>query len=271
MFLITVDAYSKWIDAKIVSNSTIYMTIEHLRTLFATHGIPKVVVTYNGTPFTSTEFSDFTRKNRIRHVRISPYHPSSNGLVERAVKTFKEGIKKPSNTGSIDSRMARMLFQYRITPHSTTGVTPAGLLFDRCIRSHLGQLIPDLAAKVESKQAAQKRDHDNHSDIRTFQIGDPVFVRNHTNGPTWLSGETKEIRGPLPYTVLLLDGQLVKKHIDQIRYRTVTVLDTSEDDFLPTPVVKLPATTVPTPSTPALRRSSRIRNPPDRFSPNNYT
>ena len=29
MFLITVDAYSKWIDVQIVSNSTSYMTIEH--------------------------------------------------------------------------------------------------------------------------------------------------------------------------------------------------------------------------------------------------
>ena len=30
MFLITVDAYSKWIDAQMVSNATSYMTIEHL-------------------------------------------------------------------------------------------------------------------------------------------------------------------------------------------------------------------------------------------------
>ena len=54
----------------------------------------------------------------------------------------------------------------------------------------------------------------------------------------------------------------------------VTVPDTSEDDFLPTPVVELPppaATTVPTPSTPVLQRSSRIKNPPDYCSPNNYT
>ena len=52
MFLITVDANSKWIDTQIVSNSTSYMTmhIEHLRTLFATHGIPEVLVTENGTP-----------------------------------------------------------------------------------------------------------------------------------------------------------------------------------------------------------------------------
>ena len=97
-------------------------------------------------------------------------------------------------------------------------------------------------------------------------------MRNYTNSPTWLSGEIKEIRGPLSYTVPLLDGQLVKKHVDQIRYRTVTVPDASEDDFLPTPVVELPplaATTAPNPSAPVLRHSSRIRNPPDRFSPNN--
>ena len=105
------------------------MTIEHLRTLFATHGISEVVVTDSGTPFTSAEFSDFTRKNSIHHVRVSPYHPSSNGLAERGVKTFKEGMKKASITGSIESQMARMLFHYRITPHSTTGVAPAELLF----------------------------------------------------------------------------------------------------------------------------------------------
>ena len=177
--------------------------------MFATHGIPEVVVTDNGTPFTSAEFSDFTRKNGIRHARVSPYHPSSNGLVERAVKTFKEGMKKASNTGSIDSRVARMLFQYRITPHSTTGVSPTELLLGQRIQSHLGQLLPDLATRMESKQAAQKRDHDNRTNICMFQIGDPVFVRNFTNGPTWLLGEIKEIRRPLSYTVSLFDGRLI--------------------------------------------------------------
>ena len=54
-------------------------------------------------------------------------HPSSNALVERAVKTFKEEMKKTSNTGSIKSQMARMLFQYWMTRHSTTGVSPAEL------------------------------------------------------------------------------------------------------------------------------------------------
>ena len=50
-----------------------------------------------------------------------------------------------------------------------------------------------VATKVQSKQAAQRRDHDNHTDICTIQIVDPVFVRNYTKGPTWLSGEIKNI------------------------------------------------------------------------------
>ena len=41
---------------------------------------------------------------------ISPYHPSSTGLVERVMKTFKEGMKKASITGK--SHVARMLFQH---------------------------------------------------------------------------------------------------------------------------------------------------------------
>ena len=58
---------------------------EKLRTTFATHGLPEVLVSDNGSVFTSEDFKVFTRRNGIRHVTSAPYHPSSNGLVERAV------------------------------------------------------------------------------------------------------------------------------------------------------------------------------------------
>ena len=48
---------------------------------------------------------------------------------------------------------------------------------------------------------------------------------------TWLPGEIKDIRGLLSYAVSLSEGRLVKKHVDQIRYITVTVPDASEDDY----------------------------------------
>ena len=92
MFLILVDAHSKWMEVKSVSAATSTQTIEHLRNIFATHGLPEMLVIDNGSVFTSSEFQDFTKRNGIRHVTSAPYHPASNGLAERVVQTFKEHI-----------------------------------------------------------------------------------------------------------------------------------------------------------------------------------
>ena len=54
------------------------------------------------------------------------YHPATNGLVERAVWTFKGGVKKLKKGDiHVHTKLARFLFTYRITPQSTTGVSPA--------------------------------------------------------------------------------------------------------------------------------------------------
>ena len=68
-FLILVDAHSKWIEIKSVTNPTSAATIEHLRSIFATHGLPEMLVSDNGSAFTSSEFEGFTKQNGIRHVR----------------------------------------------------------------------------------------------------------------------------------------------------------------------------------------------------------
>ena len=53
-----------------------------------------MVVTDNGSNFVGKEFEAFLKQNGIRHIKTAAYHPSSNGLAERAVQTFKEGMKK---------------------------------------------------------------------------------------------------------------------------------------------------------------------------------
>ena len=129
----------------VMNVATSYATIEELRRMFAAHGLPEVLVSDNGTVFSSGEFLEFTKRNDIRHVKTAPYHPSSNGQVERAVQTFKEAIEKNS-TDSLPTRVSRFLFNYRNTPHSTTGVSPAELLLRRRPRTHLSLLIPSLTS-----------------------------------------------------------------------------------------------------------------------------
>ena len=81
-----------------------------------------VLVSDNAANFVSEEFtSSFVRANGIRHVRTPPYHPSSNGFVERVAHTLKTGLKK-LNEGAIEMKLSRFLFAYRTTPHSATAI-----------------------------------------------------------------------------------------------------------------------------------------------------
>ena len=159
MFLVIVDAYSKWLEVMPVSSANSTQTVTALRQVFSTHGIPEVIVSDNGTPFTSFEFKTFTKSNGIRHLTSAPYHPSTNGLAERAVQTFKRAMKK-SGSGELSTKLARFLFHYRTTPHSTTGQTPAELLMGRSLRTCLDLLRPNIRAKGENKQLLQKSSHD---------------------------------------------------------------------------------------------------------------
>ena len=65
MFLVVVDSHSKWMDAISVLNANSATIIGKLWELFATHDIPEIVVSDNGTAFTSIEFSEFMERNGI--------------------------------------------------------------------------------------------------------------------------------------------------------------------------------------------------------------
>lgn len=115
MFLLLIDAYSKWLEIHPTASSTSTATIELLRKSFTALGLPEVIASDNVLSFSSTEFEEFLKRNGIRHVQSAPYHPASNGLVERAVHTFKEGMKRLKG-GTLNTRLLHFLLRYRITP-----------------------------------------------------------------------------------------------------------------------------------------------------------
>ena len=94
MFLLIVDAHTKWMDIHITNSSTSQVTIEKLCQSVSNFGFPLMIVTDNGSSFVSEEFQTFLAANGIIHRRSSPYHPATNGLAERAVKTFKHSMRK---------------------------------------------------------------------------------------------------------------------------------------------------------------------------------
>ena len=76
----------------------------------------------------------------------------------------------------MSSRLAKVLLTYRVTPQSTTGLTPAELLLGRKLCIRLDLLKPNTAERVERKQEKQKASHDSHGKLRTFHIGDSIYL-----------------------------------------------------------------------------------------------
>ena len=122
------------------------------------------IVSDNGSNFLSEEFEEVLAKNGIHHRRTAPYHPASNGLAERAVQTFKEGMKKMSTKDSLETQVSRFVFKYRITPQTTTRIAPAELLLGRKPRARLDLLHPDIKEKAQNEQRKQKELHDRHAE-----------------------------------------------------------------------------------------------------------
>ena len=141
IFFVMVDAYSKWMEVLVMQGTTSKRTIEEIRKVFSTHGIPEVIVSDNGTNFASQEFKEFMDENGIKHVFTPPYHPSSNGLAERAVQTLNKALRS-NGESNIELSISRFLLQYRITPHSTTNISPSEMLMNRRIRSKLDCMFP---------------------------------------------------------------------------------------------------------------------------------
>ena len=213
MFLIIVDAHSKWADVIPMKNTTTEATIRVLRTKFTEWGLPQVLVSDNGPQFISDEFKKFLKANCIEHIKSSVRHPSSNGEAERFVRTFKNAMKATkSRKGDIHQKLARFLLSYRTTPHTTTKETPAKLFLGRELRTRLSALKPNLANSIQKKQSKHVKDN------RILEIGDPVLVRDYRKDTEkWTKGVIISKLGPVTYQVEIEDEIVWKRHIDQLK------------------------------------------------------
>ena len=72
MFLVLVDAHSKWLDVHMMQSITSSKTIEKLRITFANYGLPRKVVTDTGSSFTSEEFRTFLSENMALCTYLQP-------------------------------------------------------------------------------------------------------------------------------------------------------------------------------------------------------
>jgi transposase InsO family protein len=229
-------------------------------------GPPDTLVSDNGPPFNSYEMKSFYTKYGIQHITTAPYHPASNGIAERFVRSFKEGMTKEHAAGTTSKHVAlrNTLRTFRWTPHTTTGVPPADMLLQRPVRTSLSRLKP---VTTPTPTPTTK-----------YRIGQLIWAMNHqpNKRPQWLPAMIHETQGTMIHIVRLPDGRLLKRHQNQLRARHVSQSRSDDQNSLPDNLISPDHD--PTTSSHHLRPTSphhsqqkprrypdRIRKPPERY------
>lgn len=216
LYLVIVDAHSKWLEVEEVSSTSASQTISKLTTLFARFGLPQQLVSDNGPPFTSGEFKSFLKSNGIRQTLSPPFHPATNGLAENSVKNVKKRIKVAlMNNDNVNLALSKFLLAYRNSVHSTTNETPAKLMFNRPLRTKLDLIRPNIHSHVTDKQNKQIVNYGG-SKTRVLYEGQPVIVRDYRGRNKWIEGVIIKTLSAVSYLVRLKNDAIWKRHIDQI-------------------------------------------------------
>ena len=110
--------------------------------LFSRVGIAREILTDCGTNFLSTLLRQVYQLLGVKGIKTTPYHPQTDGLVERYNQTLKGMLRKfVSSTGADwDQWLPYLLFAYREVPQVSTGFSPFELLYGREVKGPLDLL-----------------------------------------------------------------------------------------------------------------------------------
>lgn len=78
--LVYTDYVTKWVEAKTLYQANEQLVVDSLfEEIFTRFGVPREIVTDQGTQFMSKLVKSITQQYQIRHHTSTPYHPQANG------------------------------------------------------------------------------------------------------------------------------------------------------------------------------------------------
>src|SRR3954452_23354528 len=116
----------------------------------------KIILSDRGTHFRNKLVEELCEKFEIKHKLSAPYHPQTNGLVERFNRTLCEALAKVSEKeNQWDEHIEQVLFAYRTTKHSTTKRTPFFMTYGREATLPIDET--ETSGNVSEKESLLKR------------------------------------------------------------------------------------------------------------------
>ena len=103
---------------------------EAMLEIFFRTGLPDEILTDKGPSFVEELGGQVCELLKIHAIRTSPYHPQTDGMLERWHASFKSMVRK----SGIESRdwetyLKFLLFAYRFAPHRVMVFTPFELIY----------------------------------------------------------------------------------------------------------------------------------------------
>jgi len=135
--LVVVDYMTKWAEAYALPNEEASMCMNALYNgFFSRFGMVNQLHSDQGRNFESKLFSELTKLAGIRRTGTTPFHPRSDGLTERMNTTILAMLRATAydNPDDWPDKLPAIMSPYRMTPHSTTGVTPNYAMLGREVR-----------------------------------------------------------------------------------------------------------------------------------------
>ncbi len=244
--LVATDYLTKWPEAKAMKEATAENVIEFIyKRIICRHGCPRTILSDRGTHFRNKLVDGLCEKFRIKHKLSSPYHPQTNGLVERFNRTLCESLAKVSEKeDEWDEHIESVLFAYRTIKHNTTKKTPFYMVYGReailpiegskpgtdfgknAIMKRLYDLVElteersQALGNIKKSQEQQKRRHDGRIKEETkFEIGMKVLLKDAAKEKQWSGKLSQKWKGPYyiheivgggAYKLRTLEGKVLK-------------------------------------------------------------
>uniref|UniRef100_A0A8C5PW96 Gypsy retrotransposon integrase-like protein 1 n=1 Tax=Leptobrachium leishanense TaxID=445787 RepID=A0A8C5PW96_9ANUR len=204
--LVVLDYATRYPEAVPLRNPTSKAIARELFFMFLRTGLPREILTDQGTPFMSRVMADVCKLFQIKQLRTSVYHPQTDGLVERFNKTLKMMLKRvvQRDGRDWDHLLPALLFAIREVPQASTGFSPFELVYGRRprglldlvketwesessphksliehisqMRERISKVMPLVQEHLQKAQEAQKRVYNRSAKLRQFQVGDRVAV-----------------------------------------------------------------------------------------------
>ncbi|KAH9264969.1 hypothetical protein BASA83_011482 [Batrachochytrium salamandrivorans] len=127
-----IDFYGPMVETKNgIREMTEAAVATFLYDLMMTYGAPFEIISDRGKSFLAEGISEFERENSIRHLATTPYHPQTNGMVERMHAMLGHGLTTlvADKRDRWDEYLPQVLLAIRTRTHAVTGYSPFYLLF----------------------------------------------------------------------------------------------------------------------------------------------